>query len=73
MGELSKQYLYRMSSPAGKGGIHSEIETYGKICQLEGEIEMLENFYNIRSAAGVKTTIGDKKQQLQNIKSSNNL
>ena len=42
-------------------------EIYGEICRLESEIEMLEQFYNIRSSKGIKTTVYEKNARLQEI------
>lgn len=44
-----------------------EISMYGRICKLEGEIEMLEKFYDLRSTTGIQTTILEKKKQLEEL------
>lgn len=44
-----------------------QIKTYGKMVALEAEIKILNNFYDIRSTTGIRTTIEEKKKQLEEL------
>lgn len=37
---LSEKYFFKITSPSGKGRIDNEIQLYGRICKLEGMLEL---------------------------------
>lgn len=71
---LARDFYSKIENETGSALLSYEhVVTYGALSRLEGEIEMLENFYNIRSTTGIKTTISNKKEELKKIKTQHDL